>query len=150
MPSVNQLERIVANSNPGDWTRWVTEWSTVETGEPGGLMAVYRPDPRLRIELGRMQSDAAEGDWLERYSTATPNRRYSVWVLYDSSPIDRLDVVAVEGYSAWIAVPHRPGRAGEAWTLSPYENTIGVALSPDEDEYRSLLEAGGIEVTWRR
>lgn len=150
MPSVNQMKRTIATSNPGDWARWETEWSTIDTEEPGGLMAVYQPDPRLRIELGRTRAAAVEGDWLERYSRATRNTRYSIWVMYNESPIDRLDAVAVEGYSAWIAVPHRPVRDGEPWTLSPYENMIGVAMAPDVDGYLSLLEVGGIEVTRRR
>lgn len=150
MPSVNQLKRIVARSNPGDWARWETEWSRIDTGASAGLVAVYQPDPRLRIELGRLQTDAVEGDWLEGYSTATRNKRFSVWVMYNESPIDRLDVVAVDGYRAWISVPHRPGRDGEPWALTPYENMVGVALSPHLEEYLSLLEVGGIEVTGRR
>ena len=150
MPSVNQLKRTIANSSPGDWARWETEWSTVETGESEGLMAVYQPDPRLRLELGLVQAGAVEEDWLEPYSTVTENNRFSVWVMYDASPIDRLDAVAVEGYSAWIPVPHRGRGDGDPWTLSPYENMVGVAMSPDLAEYLSLLEVGGIEVARQR
>lgn len=150
MRSANQLRRIVTNSAPGDWARWETEWSTIDTGSPVNLMAVYQPDPQLRIELGRVRTDAVLGVWVDRYDSAVENKCHSVWVLYNISPIDRLDIVAVEGFKAWIPVPDRPSLEGEPWMISPYQSMIGAALSPDLYAYRSCLKTGGIEVKRRR
>ena len=109
-------------------------------------MAVYQPDPQLRIELGRVQADVVQAEWVDRYDSAVENKRHRAWVFFNISPIDRLDVVAVEAFSAWIPVPDPPTTEGEPWTISPYQSMIGAALSPNLNTYRTCLEVGGIEI----
>ena len=145
MTSANQSHDTIVESSPDEWERWETYHGCSQSDGSGGVVAVYQPDVQLRLEQGQVLQEGYRSDWSDKYPNSEDNESCEFWVMYGQSPVDRLLMVHVDGYSAFVPVPDTIP-SDEPPTVSLYEYIIGAAVSQQESLFKEKLQLAGIEV----
>jgi len=145
MTSADELHNTIVKSSPGEWERWEPYHGCSQPDGSAGVVAVYQPDVQLRLEQGRLLQEEYRSEWSDKYPNSEDNESCEFWVMYGQSPVDRLLMVHVDGYSAFVPVPETT-LDDESPTISLYKYIIGAAVSHQESLFKEKLQLAGIEV----
>ena len=144
MPSITDIKQKITDSTNSDWRFFDAPENYV-----------YTPDPQIRIEPFSEGKGHYESPWVEPYHHSDEVYAQLFRVYFNSSPVDHLRILRIDEGRFKIPSPHiEPSPLEidnrqdiEEITLTPYEKSIGLAMSRVSSEhFESLLSRGRITV----
>lgn len=144
MPSLQEIQQKIDESEPGDWQKHEGAIGSVTTERPETqIVWTYEHDVDLCIERGNALEDEFQEPWTEAFADNENNMSYTYWVYYGASPVGSQTIVSVDGHRADIPLPDD---MGDTLTITSYQDNFGEIVNHDLQTYRDYLGRAEIEI----
>lgn len=133
MTAVDEVHDAVAGTEPADWIQFRNKatWT-------------LREDVAVRIVREDTLESPYVAPWTRRIQARCEN--YGYYVYYGDAPVEYHAIVSVDNFRAHIPMPSDPAGPNQAFTISPFQATLGRVVTGDRETFNAYLNRTGVQV----
>jgi hypothetical protein len=146
MTSLDDVRETVRGTDHGEW---------IPFNEMGTW--TYRDDVHLRIQRYEQLDANFQAPWTQHLQATSQSFGYVVY--YGNSPVEYHTIVSVDNFRAHIPLPQAGAQqppqgqqsqhgqpAGSAYTITPYQATLGRIITGDDQTFDAYLSNTGVSI----
>jgi hypothetical protein len=133
MTTLADVQTRIEDSEHGDWIPFSDRGTWT-----------HREDVALRIQRENQASSDLQTPWTRNLQA--PSQSFHYIVYYGNSPVEFHTIASVDNFRAHIPMPQQPQGPNAAFTITPYQATLGRIITGDDQTFRAYLNRTGIEI----